>query len=223
MPKNIKDVHFFVISDGTHITVSPPRKFRGPFRNRKGGLSINCMLLAGASGLVFYCKSSSPGSKHDSTVFKSSALFHKLDTENWTPLKNGIIAADSGYATYYPFMCTPFSEATTDAREIEFNKKFCRARVHIENVIGRLKNRWRILLGGIRMKDMTRAARIIQCCVALNNFMIVNKSEDTDIDSLNDSTEEHEEIPDWDVIPDEYRNGRMRKTPTKEKLLMKYF
>ncbi len=216
----------FLFSDGTHIEVSPLRKIRGAFRNRKGTLSINCMLLVGASGLTYYCKSSSPGSRHDSSVFKSSRLFHKLHEEKWSPLKNGVIAADSGYATYHPFLCTPFCEATTDVREIDFNKKFCKARVHVENVIGRVKNRWRILLKGIRLRNMTTCAKVIQCCVALNNFIILKDSECLDMDENIEGYhgfDESSAIPDWDVIPDQHRNGRIRRTPTREKLLAKYF
>ncbi len=184
------------------------------------------MLLAGASGLVYYCKSSSPGSRHDSSVFKSSQLFHKLEVEKWSPIKNGVIAGDSGYATYHPFLATPFCESTENEREIQYNTRFCKARVHIENVIGRIKNRFRILLGdGIRIRDMNRAAKVIQCCVSLNNFIIMKDSEGLDLETLVDQSAqpEFEEIPDWDVVADSYRNGRARRTPTKEKLLLKYF
>ncbi len=97
----------------------------------------------------------------------------------------------------------------------------------IENVIGRLKNRWRILLGdGIRLRDMNNSARIIQCCVALNNFIIQNESESLDMDDMEASAPAESgrgEPPDWDVIPDSYRNGRVRKTPTREKILARYF
>ena len=183
------------------------------------------MLLAGASGLIYYCRSSAPGSKHDSSVFKSSPLFHKLSVEKWNPLRNGIIAGDSGYATYYPFLSTPFCEATQNPREVEYNKKFCAARVHVENAIGRLKNRWRILLGsGIRIRDMNSCAKLVQCCVAMNNFIIMKGSESMlDIPTNTDEGEEEEEVPNWDEIPDELRNGRLRKKPTKEKILDAYF
>ncbi len=182
------------------------------------------MLLAGASGLIYYCRSSAPGSKHDSSVFKASNLFHKLSVEKWRPLKNGIIAGDSGYATHYPFLSTPFCEATQNPREVEYNKRFCAARVHIENAIGRLKNRWRILLGsGIRLRDMNRAAKLIQCCVAMNNIIILKGSENVMDISPDLEDEGQDDIPDWDEIPDEYRRGRLRKTPTKEKILSAYF
>ncbi len=184
------------------------------------------MLLVGASGRIFYVKASSPGSRHDSAVFKASGLYQKLSVEGWSPIHNGIIAADSGYAGHHKFMATPFCEATTDKREREYNVRFCRARVVVEQAIGRLKNRWRVLLGdGIRLRNMKAAARIIQIACALNNFIMEKCEEPIDIDdSARDYCDQfHESQADWDTLPDSVRCGRVRKTPTKEKLLHKYF
>ncbi len=191
-------------------------------------MSINAMILVGASGKIFYLKTSSPGSKHDSSVLKASKLFEKLHVEGWTPLTNGIIAADSGYAGHFKFMATPFADSTSDPREKQYNRQFCRARVAVEQSIGRLKNRWRILLGdGIRLKDMEDASKTIQICGALQNMILEHDSEPIEFDEqtkLNCARfiePSHE--ADWDVIPDSYRSGRLRKTPTKEKLLQKFY
>ena len=73
------------------------------------------------------------------------------------------------------------------------------------------------------MRDMTSAAKIIQCCVALNNFIIEKDCESLDMDDSQQVEVEQCYIPDWDVIPDTYRNGRVRRTPTREKLLARYF
>jgi hypothetical protein len=145
--------------------VMPPQEDRIDFRNRHGTLSINTMLVIGASGKFHYCGSSTPGSQHDSTIFKESDLFTRLHDEQLVPLEGGILVGDSAYKTTWPFLCTPFLDAiaATNARQRAFNLDFCRCRVHIEQGIGRLKNRWPILSGGgIKFPDMEKSSKLIQ-------------------------------------------------------------
>jgi hypothetical protein len=113
----------------------PPKEETIAYRNRKGGLSLNTMVLCGASGRIYYAKSTSQGSHHDSHVFTTSDLKPHLDTHG-TPFEDAVIIADSAYPTMLPYMATPFRDGTRNRRERRYNLRFNRARVIIENVFG---------------------------------------------------------------------------------------
>jgi hypothetical protein len=107
---------------------------RADFRNRHGYLSINVMLVIGASGRFHCCGSSMPGSQHDSTIFNNSDLFHKLKVELWSLFRRAILVGDSAYCSTNPFLATPFLDAVAmnDERKQAYNTAHCRARVNIE-------------------------------------------------------------------------------------------
>jgi hypothetical protein len=195
------------------------------------------MLVVGASGKFWYCNSSSPGSQHDSSIFAASDLYVKLHDEGWLPFPRSILAGDSAYKTTWPFLATPFPDATAlnNPHQRAYNIAFCRSRVFIEQGIGRLKNRFSILTGGgLRFPDMEKAAKTIQVCVALSNFILAKREIDVeeslqrsfvdaaasargcDIVSSSDSDNEDDYVT-------HYANGRPRLVPTCEKIQHKYF
>ncbi|XP_052761807.1 putative nuclease HARBI1 [Mya arenaria] len=69
--------------DGTHVRVMKPSKEqeRG-FINRKGFPSINVMAVCDETGKFMSINAIWPGSAHDSSVFKSSALGVHLETQH---------------------------------------------------------------------------------------------------------------------------------------------
>jgi hypothetical protein len=81
--------------DGTHI---PLRRPRGDdqaeiYRNRKGFLSLNVQVVAGANYKIYDIVARWPGSTHDSRIFDNSSLHAKLENNNL----HGILLGDSGY------------------------------------------------------------------------------------------------------------------------------
>jgi hypothetical protein len=169
-----------------------------------------------------------PGGQHDSTIFTTSPLYHKLKEERL--LKGLLIVADSAYKTTLPFLATPFLDAVAaeDPRKRIYNTAHARARVSVEQGIGQLKKRWPILTGdGIRYPSMIKAAKMIQVLVGLHNY-ILHHSKDDDAESLesylvaDDSDMDHPEIEE-DELETEIVNGRRRIIPTCEKILEKYF
>jgi hypothetical protein len=150
--------------DGTHVLVMPPVQHETAFRNRHHDLSLNVMIVCGASGKIFSVCSSRPGSEHDSPIFESSALYTLLHDEGWRPFPGAILLADSAYKGTHPFMCTPFLDAAAmgDERKEYFNECFRRARTHVEMCIGCLKAKFPVLKSGIRFKKIEKSGKLVQ-------------------------------------------------------------
>ena len=96
----------FCSIDGTHVRVEPPKKkkktsaLRDPrshYYNRHDELSINVMMVVGASYKIYECVATSKGSVHDSRVFKNSDLYQLFTTYKWRPFENAMIVGDSAY------------------------------------------------------------------------------------------------------------------------------
>ncbi len=142
----------------------------------------------------------------------------------WRPFPHSILLGDSAYRSFHPFLATPFSDKTHVQREQAYNRAFCSARNVIERNLGMLKNKWRILLEGIRLKDMEQAARLVQVLVALHNYVILNGSnEDFSEDTIDDTS-----LFNFDTLsPLEEEGGasssRKQQKPTKQLIMEKYF
>ncbi|EGZ10364.1 hypothetical protein PHYSODRAFT_518423 [Phytophthora sojae] len=71
-------------------------------------------------------------------------------------------------------MLTPFpeSEAIANRRKRVYNRLHSRTRIAVECAFGRLKNRFRILLGKLEQKTPKRIGKVIQSCVVLHNMLL---------------------------------------------------
>ena len=93
----------------------------------------------------------------------------------------------------------------------------------MEMVIGRLKNKYRILLEGIRLKDMKKCAKVVQICAAMHNF-VLDHGDEPEVDSFSSDSESESEPDEPEIINRmRYRSGRIRRVPTREILMLKYF
>ena len=52
-----------------------------------------------------------------------------------------------------------------------FNDAFVPARNIVERVIGMLKQRFQVLMKGLRLMDMEDCSKLIQICCALHNYL----------------------------------------------------
>ena len=155
---------------GTHCEVRAPvnEDDTETFRNRHHYLSLNVMVVVGASGRFYYIHSSTPGSQHDSRIAEESKLFQKLREGGYKPFidSNGdiaIIIADSAYKSDNDWMAVPFTIAETlsNGLKYRFNVKFKRARNCVERFIGVVKARFPILDGCIKYVDFEDAGRFM--------------------------------------------------------------
>ena len=76
--------------------------------NRHDELSLNVMLLVGASYKIYEVFARCKGSMPDQKVFEESELHHLLSSENWRPFKNGLIVGDSAYKVSEKLYCPLF-------------------------------------------------------------------------------------------------------------------
>lgn len=69
----------------------------------------------------------------------------------------------------------PKSEGVYDGRKCTYNKAHSRTRIVVECALGRLKNRFCILLGKLEQKSPGNICKVIMDCVVLHNLLILLK------------------------------------------------
>ncbi|KAK5648003.1 hypothetical protein RI129_002895 [Pyrocoelia pectoralis] len=126
--------------DGTHIEIkSPGGENAEVFTNRKGYMSLNVQVVAGAHLDILDIVIRWPGSAHDSRIFNSSAVCMRLDRGEYP----GILLGDSAYQqTRYVY--TPVPNPQTQA-EHRYNNAHIRTRNVVERTFGIWKSRFRCL------------------------------------------------------------------------------
>ena len=103
-----------------------------------------------------------------------SRLTQNIDIpDNQRLVSNGLyILGDSGYPLH-PWLLTPFNNKgghVISHKEKTFNYHLSSARVIVEQAFGRLKMRWRRLLGYIDSHDINMINTIIMSGFTLHNF-----------------------------------------------------
>lgn len=150
--------------DGTQIPIkSPGGENAEVFRNRKGFFSINVQAVVDADGCFTNVVCRWPGSTHDSTIFNNSRLCADFEAGNI----NGMLLGDNGYQCRR-YLLTPFLNPATVSQR-QFNKAHRRCRGTVERAFGQLKQRFRCLTNGIRLR-LDIAQDTIVACFCLHNL-----------------------------------------------------
>ena len=76
--------------------VNPEKAWRPECRNRKNGLSLNVVIVAGASYRV-YSAISKGGSQHDMSILEGSNLFTLLNVDGWRPFPGSVLLGDKAF------------------------------------------------------------------------------------------------------------------------------
>ena len=191
---------------------------------RHGWASINVLVVSGYNLELYYLASDSPGSLHDSDVFLFSDLFEKLENEGWRPFEGALIGADSAYRGYYPWMVTPYINASIgdDEKKQRFNKSLCSARCAVERCIGVVKKRFPSLKYGLKLESVTMCAQVIPILFAIHN-MIVRRQNESDNNVILDAMPEENAISQEEINQreNEYRAGQ--RCQTRDRIVQHYF
>ncbi|XP_055714422.1 putative nuclease HARBI1 [Phlebotomus papatasi] len=203
------------LTDGTQIGITSPTQ-EHLYLNRKGFHSINASLICDHEQKFIYVDARHPGATHDAAIWALSEERKFLFNINRTQHERCLILGDSGYPLE-PWLITPYRNARTD-EQIRFNSNFSKIRTIIENSIGVLKNRWRVLLTSertLRYRPI-KMARIINCCVALHNFCKLENIPDIEGDFVISYDEE-------DDIFQEYGQSALREEGEYNRELLKRY
>eukprot|EP00918_Siedleckia_nematoides_P075198 GHVU01164552.1.p1 GENE.GHVU01164552.1~~GHVU01164552.1.p1 ORF type:complete len:232 (+),score=16.77 GHVU01164552.1:709-1404(+) len=151
--------------DCTHVAIQKPPTDQHQYFNRKGVRTLNVQATCDLAGYFTSVLVKYAGSTHDSFILQRSAIWTHLEVRR----RPGILLGDSGYPTK-PWLLTPYPYPPTGRRQRLYNKRFCGGRVIIENVFGRVKRRFGILKGGLRIRH-DRIPVAITACFVLHNIV----------------------------------------------------
>lgn len=187
--------------DGTHIACCPSAEDRAAARNRKGGVSQNCLACCTIDDKprFLYIVSGHEGSVTDAYMY-SEARFSTLRVP-----EGKFYLADGGFGTcdallvpyrgvryhlaewgranvrYRILSCCSFSMTNCLYRPVTkeelFNLRHASARNPVERIFGIIKKRWAILTRPPQY-DMDTQARILPALAALHNFILDHDNED---------------------------------------------
>lgn len=132
--------------DGTHIRIQRPILYEKAYVNRKNYHSINVQAICDAGHKFLSVCGTKPGSCHDSSIFKGSAIGKKFESGFFG---TSILLGDSGYCNT-PFLFIPYHDPV-EGYKIRFNRAHKSTRCTIERSFGILKKRFHVLHSEIRM------------------------------------------------------------------------
>lgn len=168
--------------DGCHISIRAPKSQYGRWRNRKGFLSTNGLMICDLENMVFsFAIFGAEGCGSDSTVLRHSS--REID---W--LIDGFLLGDAGYGlsrkTLTPYRGVryhlkefhPSAGGRPTSKEELFNLRHASLRNIIERSFGILKKRFKILRDVVDVGSFDDMWSIMYCCVALHNFIRLNDS-----------------------------------------------
>lgn len=199
IPENSSFNGVFGALDGTHIPIRVSSKDTERYRNRKGFISTNTLILCDFRMNIIFCCSGLEGSAHDSFVLNTSNLNSTL---NLLP-NEYFILGDAGYGITERIL-TPFRSTRYNLKEYSrengpanykelFNLRHSKLRNIIERTIGILKRRWCILRTPNESLNRLFIKRVIISCCLLHNFLISQKDMNIDdsivIDEINTNSE----------------------------------
>lgn len=177
------------VIDGTHVPITISVEKQAPYRNRKGTLSQNVMLVCDFDLNFTFISSGWEGSATDARVLRSALLggFHVPEGKYYL--------VDGGYANT-PSFIAPYRGVRYHLKEFGhghqrprnykelFNHRHALLRNHIERAIGVLKKRFPILKVGTH-HPIRNQVKIPAAAVLFHNIMRMHNGDE---DWLNSQT-----------------------------------
>lgn len=167
--------------DGKHIRVRKPVNSGSLFFNYKDYFSIVLLAIVDSDYKFIYVNVGSYGKECDSSIFKESTFWKKMedctlnlpspkpltaDSQNALPY---VLVGDEGFWLHENLL-RPFGGTHLEIKKRVFNYRLTRARRYVECAFGILSNKWRIFHRPLDVKEET-AIWIVKVCTVLHNFV----------------------------------------------------
>ena len=163
--------------DGWLVKIFCPNKTRdsvenpGGFFSRNGFFVLNVQVIVDKYKRVLWYSSNCKGGQHDSTAFKSTALYASLVERCAELLEKGwYIVGDSAY-TLRTFLITPFDGTEHGRKEDNFNYFQSSCRIYVECAFGEIDNRWGIFWRPLKF-SLDNNIQTIEVAFRLHNFIV---------------------------------------------------
>lgn len=162
--------------DGTHIPVQPPADQATAYFNHKGFHSMQAQIVCDHKFRIRNVFTGFPGRVHDARVFANSKVGQKCEAGTLFSAPSRkiqevdvpvFLIADPAYPLSSCLM-KPFSQGGLTREQEHFNFCLSSTRITVENTIGRLKTRWRLLSKNVQLYVGIVPEYIICCCVLHN-------------------------------------------------------
>lgn len=167
--------------DGKHVRIKKPKMSGSLFYNYKNYFSIVLLAIADANYKFIYIDVGDFGKESDSTIFKKSTIYKKLENNTLNIPSAQPLPGTSGPNMAYTFIgdeafslspdvMRPFSGKVLTEKKRIFNYRLSRARRNVESAFGLLSSKWKIFQKSINV-NLDLAVLLIKTCCSLHNFV----------------------------------------------------
>ena len=168
--------------DGKHIRIIQPFDSGSLYYNYKSYFSMVLLAVCDSNYMFTFVDIGSYGKASDSSIYKESELFKKIETRSLNiPPPQEITVMGTSRPVNFSFigdeafglsehMLRPYSGKHLDFEKKIFNYRLSRARRCVECAFGILSNKWRILHRPLNT-SVNFAEDIVKACCILHNFV----------------------------------------------------
>uniref|UniRef100_A0A1B0GI57 Putative nuclease harbi1 rhagoletis zephyria n=1 Tax=Lutzomyia longipalpis TaxID=7200 RepID=A0A1B0GI57_LUTLO len=188
--------HCFGAVDGKHVRIEKPANSGSEYFNYKKYFSIILMGVCDAEKNFIYAGFGIPGSHSDADVWRNTNIGKALNSGQMifppdAPLPDSnidfghFLIGDNAFPLTENFL-KPYGGRNLTDEQIHFNESLSSARNTIETTFGMLANQFKVFRKEIKTAPEF-ATKIVQCCVALFNYIKKTADADTPRISLENS------------------------------------
>lgn len=166
--------------DGKHVRIINPEHSGSIYSNYKKFFSVVLLAICDCNYRFIYINVGSCGTDSDSTIFKNSNLFQKLQNEEMCfpppkPLPHTteplpyVIVGDAAFGISKQVL-RPYARSNMTYKKKILNYRLSRARRYIESTFGIMSNKFRIFHRPMNT-SLENTITIIKACCILHNYI----------------------------------------------------
>ncbi|XP_017477248.1 PREDICTED: putative nuclease HARBI1 [Rhagoletis zephyria] len=198
--------------DGTHIRISQPLKDSISYYNRKGTYSIIVQAIADSKLRFLDAFIGHPGRCHDASVWNNSPIRRAIVTNKIKIPQECHLLGVCAYPLETYLIVPNKDNGHLSEEQKRFNYVLSSTRVFVEQALGVLKKKFRIL-NYLELQNLALAKQIIMACMVLHNMIIDNENVTQDMEII------EERNTNSDLAAEEYSHSQKEEARRKRSRL----